>query len=179
MGNSRPVGQLTWIWVASLTGVLVLGLLIGRHLSSRHSALTCVSLRIIYHDNQTETGRFVVNGKDAGTTEMHTGSATYVFKNQLPFPLKLAFPPIGYAFGGSVPRTPNVNDVKLMPQFCGEPQIIPLEPFAEKRFESPYVITGGSDPFAEHFVFGPAHEGAEDGVFVGEVISTSEVHPAR
>jgi hypothetical protein len=179
MGDSRPVRRLTRIWVASLIVVLVLGFLIGNQRSSRTSVTPFVTLRVIYHDNETQTGGFLVNGNNAGTTEMHTGSATYVFKNPWPFPLKLVFPPIGYAFGGSVPRTPQVNDVKLMPQFCKEPQIIRLEPLTEKRFESPYTITGGSGSFAEHFVFGPAHEEAEDGVFVGEVTSTSEVHPAR
>ena len=135
-----------------------------------------VTLRVIYRDKDTQTGRSIVNGKDAGTTEMHSGSATYVFKNQWPFPMKLAFPPIGYAFGGMDPRTPDVSDVKLMPQFCRKRQIIRLEPFAEMRFESPYTLTG-LGPFVEHFVFGPTREGAEDGVFVGEVASTSDVHP--
>ena len=85
------------------------------------------------------------------------------------------FPPVGYAGGGLVPRTPQVNDVKNMPAFCRKPQIITLPPMGQKSFESSYVFTGSD--IVERFVFGCPSEKAEDGIFVGEVDSTSEIHP--
>ena len=70
----------TWIWVATLIGASVLGLFIGHRLPARSSGMPCMALRVIYHDGTTETGRAVFNGKDEGATELHAGSATYVFK---------------------------------------------------------------------------------------------------
>jgi len=134
-----------------------------------------ITLRVIYQDKETQSAETVVNGQRGANTEFHSGTATYVFKNNLLVPLKLMFPPIGYAGGGMVPRTPQVNDVKNMPAFCQKPQIITLPPIGQKSFESPFTFTGGSD-LVERFVFGCPSEKAEDGIFVGEVDSTSEIH---
>jgi hypothetical protein len=152
--------------------------LLGGCQRSANTMTPCISLRVIYHDKETQSAETVFNGEQGASVEVHSGTATYVFKNNLPVPMKLMFPPIGYAGGGLVPRTPHVNDVKTMPSFCRKQQIVTLPPLGEQSFESPYLFTGGKD-IVEHFVFGCPTEGAENGMFVGEVDSIPEVHPKQ
>jgi hypothetical protein len=152
-------------------------LLVGCNRPANSPMTPPITLRVIYQDKETQSAETVINGKQGATTELHSGSATYVFKNELPIPLKLMFPPIGYAGGGLVPITPHVNDLKNMPAFCQKPQIVTLPPMGQQSFESSYTFTG-TNP-VEHFVFGCPSEGAEDGIFVGEVDSTPEMHPKQ
>ena len=176
MTGLQSIRHSTWIWTVPFVLALVLGLLIGYWRAPRSSVRPSVTLRVIYQDNVTDVAGTVVNGKEGSNVGFHQGSATYFFKNELPIPVKLMFPPIGYT-SGSVPITPQVVDVTRMPTFCQQPQVVQLEPFAEQSFESSYTITGTSP--VEHFVFGCPRQGNNDGVFVGEVASTPEIRPAH
>ncbi len=147
---------------------------VGCHRSATNSMCPAVTLRIVYRDSETHMAETVFNGKSGADCEVHVGVATYVFKNNLPIPLKLVFPPIGYAGGGAVQRTPQVNDVKSMPTFCQKPQTVTLPPNGQQSFESPYTFTGPSSSLVEHFVFGCPSQDAEDGIFVGQVDSIPE-----
>ena len=162
---------------ATVCFVLAAVLVAGCQRSANSPMTPCITLRVIYHDKETIPAETTFNGKQGATTEAHEGTATYIFKNNLPIPLKLMFPPIGYAGGGLVPRTPQVNDVKNMPAFCQKPQIVTLPPSGEQSFESSYAVIG-TNP-VEHFVFGCPSEGAEKDIFVGEVDSTPEMHPKQ
>jgi hypothetical protein len=176
MMDLQSLRRSNWIWAVPITLALVFGLLVGYRLSPRSSVTPCVTLRVVYHDRVTDVAGTVFNGNQGGNEEFHQGSSTYVFKNQLPIPVKLMFPPIGYSFGGLIPITPQVVDVAQMPAFCQEQQIVQLGPLAEQSFESSYTITG-TNPI-EHFVFGCPRDG-EKGVFVGDVASTPEIHAAK
>ena len=115
-----------------------------------NSMIHPISLTIAYRDKEVIAG--------AGGGEMHSGTATYVFKNNSPIPVKIVFPPQGYTSGGVVPITPQCSDTANMPKFCSAPQAIDFAPFAEKRFTGEYNITSahGDTPLVERFVFGPA-----------------------
>jgi hypothetical protein len=173
MDRSPKVRQIAWI--AALAAMFVVGMLLGanRHRSGgeRHSAVT---LRVLFQDRLTQPGESVFNGASGGAVEFHQGKATYVFKNTLPLPVKLVFPPIGYTFGGEVSITPQCVDLARMPSFCQEPQTVEFPPGGERRFESSYAFSG-DDP-VQYFVFGCPAENREDRIFVGEITAVSEIH---
>ena len=93
-----------------------------------------ISLKIIYRDKE------VISGPSGN---LHSGTATYIFKNRFPFPVKLVFPPISCAFGGSIPLTPQCNDPKYMPECFQKSQLIEFPPNSERRFTSEYNISIG------------------------------------
>ncbi len=112
-----------------------------------------ISLAIAYRDKEEI-------GAVEGGGEAHEGTATYVFKNNLPVPVKLVFPPLGYTAGGVMPLAPHCSDATQMPEFCRTAQIIEFAPFAERQFTSGYVTISarGAAPPTARFVFGPASD---------------------
>lgn len=127
-----------------------------------------ITLTVAYQDKE------VIASEGGG--ELHSGTATYVFKNQLPIPVKLVFPPLGYTSGGGVPITPNCSDATQMPEFCRAAQVIEFAPFAEKQFTSKYSIFSarGVAPLTARFVFGPAADRNQKGVVVDCVESVGK-----
>ena len=126
-----------------------------------------VSLRVTYRDEK-------VIPEQQG--EMHIGSAAYVFKNQLPIPIRIVFPPIGYTAGTATPITPYCVNPQSMPTFCRTAQIVELAAFSERRFTSRYntLIARGVAPPTERFVFGPASNNGQENVLVDAVESVGE-----
>ena len=125
-----------------------------------------VSLRVTYRDEKIHPG---ITGD-----VIREGTATYTFKNTLPVPVKLAFPPTGYVFGSAVPITPYCNDPEQMPRFCQTARVVELKPFAEQRFQSSYNIptaARGPRPPIERFVFG-APSGSKEKNFVVDMIQS-------
>jgi hypothetical protein len=131
-----------------------------------------LSLRITYSDAQVIPGEQGI---------MHVGTSVYVFRNRLPIPVKIAFPPIGYTSGTSVPITPYCVDVKRMPEFCQAARVLEFAPFAERRFTSGY--NNASSPNApapsERFVFGVPAGCKDQGVLVDSVESEGAYEKGR
>ena len=125
-----------------------------------------ISLHVNFNDEQTGSG-------------YHSGTAVYTFRNEFLKPVKLVLPPVGYTYGGLAPITPQCTDHARMPTFCEPARIIELKPNEAQSFESKYNLVGPEGRAVEHFVFGPAKEADTNDVFVGEVVSTSVIHPAR
>jgi hypothetical protein len=123
-----------------------------------------VALQIVYWDEEVIFGQ---------QEEQHVGIATYTFKNCLPIPIKIVFPPLGYTSGTTLPTTPYCNAPQRMPNFANAPRIIELAPFAERRFSAGYDIAcaRGSAPPPERFVFGPSANNDQKGVIVDAVVS--------
>jgi hypothetical protein len=124
------------LWSVGISVVLFLALILLGHRFTRTdwetNGIHPVALRVSYLDDKTFSGESGI---------FHQGIATYTFKNTIPLPVKFAFPPIGYVFGGEVPFTPQCNDIERMPEFCREAQVIELEPNAERQFQARYTIT--------------------------------------
>ena len=55
---------------------------VGCHRPATSPMSSYITLRVIYQDNETQTGETVVNGQRGANTEFHSGTATYVFKKQ-------------------------------------------------------------------------------------------------
>ena len=125
-----------------------------------------VTLRVVYHDEKIHPG-------ESGDV-IREGAATYTFKNTLPIAVKLAFPPIGYVPGSTVPVTPQCIDIKEMPTFCQNAQVATMKPFAELRFRSRYnIMTAATRPRApvERFMFGSPVGSQEKNIVVDSVES--------
>jgi hypothetical protein len=166
--NLQPSQRTFCVWLATV--VLLIVVAIAYQPPRSVPAVRIISLHVDFNDNQTKTG---------GGAEFHQGNAVYKFRNEYLEPIKLAFPPIGYTFGGVVPLTPQCTDHSRMPTFCLPARIIELKLGESQTFESKYTLSGPAGSPVEHFVFGPASDPDTKNVFVGEIISTSRIHPAR
>jgi hypothetical protein len=146
------------------------GLVIGFGHGHGGSSITHpVALRVVYRDTECYPGE--------GGGAAHEGTATYVFKNTLPVPVKFAFPPIGYVSGGLVPFAPQCSDVEHMPEFCRTAQIVELEPFGERHFESRYLILTAARnprPPSTQFIFGMPAGSPEKRLIVDAVQSAGD-----
>ena len=182
MSNSRSIYIGAMILTVPLA--LAIGLYLGHQQRSSYPTSTpYLSLHVTYSDNTSLDDTSMFNGHQGGNSELHQGTANYVFKNHLPFPIKIIFPPIGYTFGGMVQITPQVTNLEAMPSFCQKKQIVQIEPGREVQFDSRYAIlcpANQSNPSAvSNFVFGCLGAEGEKDVFVGEVTSTSEMRSTQ
>lgn len=134
-----------------------------------------VTLMVIYQHEKQIPG---VNGSMA-----YEGKATYVFKNTLPIPVKLAFPPLGFISSGSVPIAPGTDVVDYMPSFCKEKRIVELKPGGELRFEEEgYVIFDALPRDGEpcvQFVFGKPADVKGDHFLVDAVQGVGSFKPIK
>jgi hypothetical protein len=120
-----------------------------------------ISLHIIYVDNPTTSA-----------TGLHVGTATYIFKNNMPLKATIAFPPIGCNPDFSVPFA--AQTAVYVPSFCRQPRLVEFPPHGEMRFTAPYGFTGDSAPRIL-FMFGNPSNSQDASLLVTPVYSTSEL----
>ena len=101
------------------------------------------------------------------------GEMTVEFKNRLPLPVRIAFPPVGVFGGGSMPFCGEGQD--SIPEFAKEPRIVEIGPKETKMFTAPSGVWAPC-PNQVEWVFGKPAEGeVPKNLFVGSLYSTYEV----
>ncbi len=134
-----------------------------------------ITLHVSYHHEKQIPG---ANGNMA-----FEGKATYTFKNTLPIPIKLAFPPLGYISGGLVPIAPGTDVVDDMPSFCKEKRVVELKPYEELRIDNQsYAIFGWSPRDGDtcvQFVFGKPADAKGDHFLIDAVPGIARVEPVK
>jgi hypothetical protein len=119
-----------------------------------------ISLHIVYVDNAA-TSR----------NDFHSGTATYIFKNNLPLKAAIAFPPISCQPDFMVPFAGDISS--YVPDFCRKQRIVEFPPNGELRFTAKYGFVGDSAP-RFLFMFGNPTKSRNASLLLAPVYSTSE-----
>jgi hypothetical protein len=142
-------------------------------MAKRATWLTPITLRVEYKPARPGAGGIM------------SQTATYVFKNEWPGHVKIAFPPIAYlvATEDSLTYDYYPDDVSRMPAFCRQPRVITFLPYEEKVFvEQAAWIQPDSKVRhrQEEFIFGNPLDLDGDVVLPCAVVgNVEEVSPGR
>lgn len=107
-----------------------------------------------------------------GGQDLAVCDITFEFRNTLPIPIRIAFPPVGVFFGGEVPFA-KADDASL-PKFARVNKIVELGPNKTQAYTSTGHAVAGL-PGQYEWVFGrPSDVRLPENLFVGSVYSVPE-----